>query len=67
MIFHIATHAQVCVTELGLQDQLTAEEFLAEREEALDKLFPQTALMPGPLTYIHCTSRGTMLRCNSMN
>lgn len=39
--------AQVCVTELGLQDQLTAESFLAEREEALDKLFPQTALMPG--------------------
>lgn len=38
---------QACVTELGLEGQLTAEAFLGEREKALDKMFPDTELMPG--------------------
>lgn len=39
--------ARVCVEELGLQDQLTPEEFLEKREAVLDELFPTAAAMPG--------------------
>lgn len=38
---------QLLIDELQLQGQITAEEFLKQREEQLDKLFPTAALMPG--------------------
>ena len=39
--------AQTLVDELGLHGQITPEQFLAEREEALDSLFPTAQLLPG--------------------
>eukprot|EP00775_Hariotina_reticulata_P007339 gene7340-7551_t len=39
--------AQVLIDELQLQGQLTPQDFLQQREEVLDKLFPTSALMPG--------------------
>lgn len=39
--------AKVFVEETGISDSLSAEEFLIEREETLQKLFPTTDLMPG--------------------
>lgn len=39
--------AQVLIDELGLEGQLTPEQFLKEREELLDKMFPQAELLPG--------------------
>ncbi|GAB4813072.1 hypothetical protein N2152v2_000118 [Parachlorella kessleri] len=39
--------AQVLVAELGLEGQITPEQFLTEREEALDKMFPTSQLLPG--------------------
>ena len=41
--------AQVFVENTGLAGQMTPEEFVAEREAALDKLFPYSALMPGAM------------------
>jgi pseudouridine-5'-monophosphatase len=41
--------AQVLVDETGLHGQLTAEDFLQQREEILDRLFPTSELMPGAL------------------
>lgn len=38
---------QVLIDELRLQGQLTAQEFLQRREAVLDKLLPNSALMPG--------------------
>lgn len=38
---------QVLIDELQLHDQISAEEFLRQREEQLDKLFPTAQLMPG--------------------
>ena len=39
--------ARVLVRELQLEDVLTPEQFVDMREAELDKLFPQTQLMPG--------------------
>ena len=39
--------AQLLVDILDLQGQLTAEDFLAQREAALDAMFPSSELMPG--------------------
>lgn len=39
--------AELLVSELGLQGQISAEQFLKEREEALDELFPTSQLLPG--------------------
>ncbi|EFN53572.1 hypothetical protein CHLNCDRAFT_25699 [Chlorella variabilis] len=39
--------ARVLVDELELQGQLTPEQFLADREEALDEMFPTAQLLPG--------------------
>eukprot|EP00879_Flechtneria_rotunda_P008552 GHRR01008959.1.p1 GENE.GHRR01008959.1~~GHRR01008959.1.p1 ORF type:complete len:293 (+),score=67.09 GHRR01008959.1:132-881(+) len=39
--------AQVLIDELGLHDVLTPEQFLKQREEILDRLFPTSPLMPG--------------------
>lgn len=42
--------AKVFVEETGISDSLSAEEFLTEREETLQKLFQTTDLMPGTKT-----------------
>ncbi|KAK9804699.1 hypothetical protein WJX72_000393 [[Myrmecia] bisecta] len=48
MIGHKAlAAANICVSELGLEDQISAEDFLKEREALLDQMFPHTDLMPG--------------------
>jgi beta-phosphoglucomutase-like phosphatase (HAD superfamily) len=39
--------ARIFVDETGLEGQLTAEEFLEEREEMLAELFPDANLLPG--------------------
>lgn len=39
--------ANVLVAELQLEGQLSAQEFLDQREEALDLLFPTSSLLPG--------------------
>lgn len=39
--------ARVFVEETGISDSLSAENFLVEREEMLQKLFPTSELMPG--------------------
>uniref|UniRef100_A0A5B6ZZY0 glycerol-1-phosphatase n=1 Tax=Davidia involucrata TaxID=16924 RepID=A0A5B6ZZY0_DAVIN len=39
--------ARVFVEETGISDSLTAEEFLVEREEMLQNMFPTSELMPG--------------------
>ncbi|XP_028775356.1 (DL)-glycerol-3-phosphatase 2 [Neltuma alba] len=39
--------AKVFVEETGISDSLSAEQFLVEREEMLQKLFPSSELMPG--------------------
>jgi pseudouridine-5'-monophosphatase len=39
--------AEVLISEWQLQGVLTPEAFLAEREAALDSLFPTSQLMPG--------------------
>jgi pseudouridine-5'-monophosphatase len=38
---------QVLIDELQLEGHLTPQDFLQQREEVLDKLFPTSALMPG--------------------
>lgn len=38
---------QVLIDELQLHGQISAEEFLRQREVELDKLFPTAQLMPG--------------------
>jgi hypothetical protein len=37
----------VLIDELGLEGQLTAQDFLSQREALLDALFPTAQLMPG--------------------
>lgn len=39
--------AQVFVEESGISDKLSAEDFLVQREETLQTLFPTSELMPG--------------------
>lgn len=39
--------ARVFVEETGISDSLTAEGFLVEREAMLQKLFPNSEIMPG--------------------
>lgn len=39
--------AKVFVEETGISDSVTAEDFLVEREDMLQKLFPTSELMPG--------------------
>jgi hypothetical protein len=38
---------QVLIDELQLHGQLSAQQFLQQREEILDRLFPSSPLMPG--------------------
>ena len=45
--------AQLLVDQLQLHDQVTPEEFLRQREEALDGMFPTTQLLPGA----HCRAQ----------
>lgn len=40
---------RVFVEETGISDSLTAEDFLVEREEMLQKMFPTSDLMPGTI------------------
>ena len=39
--------AQTLVDELDLHGHVTPEQFLSEREEALDSMFPTSQLLPG--------------------
>lgn len=39
--------AQTMVSELGLEGQLQAEDFVKEREEMLHTMFPEAKLLPG--------------------
>jgi HAD superfamily hydrolase (TIGR01509 family) len=39
--------AQIFVTELNLEDVLTPEDLLIQREAALDEMFPNSQLLPG--------------------
>ncbi|KAJ7955781.1 (DL)-glycerol-3-phosphatase [Quillaja saponaria] len=51
--------ARVFVEETGISDSLTAEDFLVEREEMLQKLFPTSKLMPGVSRFIrHLHAKG---------
>uniref|UniRef100_A0A3Q7IHY6 glycerol-1-phosphatase n=1 Tax=Solanum lycopersicum TaxID=4081 RepID=A0A3Q7IHY6_SOLLC len=63
--------ARVFVEETGISDSLTAEDFLVEREEMLQKMFPTSDLMPGASRLIHhlhengipiCVATGTHTR-----
>lgn len=38
---------QILVKELGLEGQITPEEFIAERESMLESMFPNSELLPG--------------------
>jgi hypothetical protein len=50
---------QLAIDELQLHGQITAEDFLKQREEQLDALFPTAELMPGE----DCASLGGSMRC----
>ena len=50
--------ARVLVDELELQGQLTPEQFLADREEALDEMFPTAQLLPGAGERRRCLTLG---------
>jgi pseudouridine-5'-monophosphatase len=39
--------AKILIEDTGLQGQLTPEQFLTDREEILDRLFPTSQLLPG--------------------
>ena len=39
--------AEILVDELDLHGHITPAQFLAEREEALDSMFPAAQLLPG--------------------
>merc|ERR1740121_513930 len=39
--------ARVLISDLALQEKLTPEEFIAEREKLLEKLFAEQKLLPG--------------------
>lgn len=39
--------AKIFVEESGISDSLSADQFLIEREDMLQKLFPTSELMPG--------------------
>ena len=45
--------AQLLVDSLQLEGQLTAHDFLAQREAALDAMFPSSELMPGCKAFIY--------------
>ena len=44
--------AQILVSDLQLEDVLTPQQFVDEREAALDQLFPTSQLMPGTLAML---------------
>ncbi|XP_073279572.1 (DL)-glycerol-3-phosphatase 2-like [Primulina huaijiensis] len=51
--------ARVFVEETGISDSLSAEDFLVEREEMLQNMFPTSELMPGASRLIlHLHSKG---------
>ncbi|KAF5461756.1 hypothetical protein F2P56_017829 [Juglans regia] len=51
--------ARVFVEETGISDSLTAEDFLVEREAMLQKLFPNSEIMPGASRLIrHLHAKG---------
>ncbi|KAM3287786.1 (DL)-glycerol-3-phosphatase 2 isoform X1 [Capsicum chacoense] len=63
--------ARVFVEETGISDSLSAEDFLVEREDMLQKMFPTSDLMPGASRLIHhlhengipiCVATGTHKR-----
>ncbi|KAF5725930.1 (DL)-glycerol-3-phosphatase 2-like [Tripterygium wilfordii] len=63
--------ARIFVEETGLSDSLSAEDFLVEREEMLQKLFPSSELMPGAsrlIRHLHakgipiCVATGSHMR-----
>ena len=45
--------AQIFVTELDLEDVLTPEDLLIQREAALDEMFPKSQLLPGVERLLH--------------
>jgi beta-phosphoglucomutase-like phosphatase (HAD superfamily) len=47
--------ARVFVEETGISKTLTAEDFLVEREAMLQKLFPDSELMPGTILLDYIT------------
>lgn len=50
--------ARVFVEETGINDKLTAEDFLVQREDMLRDMFPASELMPGArrlVTHLHAT------------
>lgn len=44
--------AALAIRELHLEGQLTAEDFLAQREQELDALFPTAQLLPGVCVHV---------------
>ncbi|GLU12434.1 hypothetical protein SLE2022_291150 [Rubroshorea leprosula] len=51
--------ARIFVEETGISDSLSAEDFLVQREEMLQKLFPSSKLMPGASRLIkHLHAKG---------
>lgn len=51
--------ARIFVEETGISDSLSAEDFLTEREDMLQKLFPSSELMPGASRLIkHLHAKG---------
>ncbi|GLT80374.1 hypothetical protein SLA2020_518160 [Shorea laevis] len=51
--------ARIFVEETGISDSLSAEDFLVQREEMLQKLFPSSELMPGASRLIkHLHAKG---------
>lgn len=54
--------ARVCIAELGIQDRLTPEEFLAKREAGLAELFPTAELLPGAGACLRRGSRALHVR-----
>ncbi|ESR66613.1 (DL)-glycerol-3-phosphatase 2 [Citrus sinensis] len=63
--------AQVFVEETGISDKLSAEDFLVQREETLQTLFPTSELMPGAshlIRHLHakgipmCVATGSLAR-----
>ncbi|KAF5742888.1 (DL)-glycerol-3-phosphatase 2-like [Tripterygium wilfordii] len=46
-VTHVIFDMDGLLLETGLSDSLSAEDFLVEREEMLQKMFPSSELMPG--------------------
>lgn len=55
--------AQTLVDELGIAEQISAEEFVKEREERLHALFPQCQLLPGVRRLIEHLKQSNVPMC----